>query len=93
MTDVRSDDKTAAAVAIVHDIVTDSGRAPSTEQTKTLVAAIAEDLNIAAHQAISNEDRLAKVEIQTRVLSKAIVAITDTSETVAPAVQAVKDEM
>ena len=34
-----------------------------------------------------------KVETQTRVLSEAVIAITDTSKAVAPAIRAVKAEM
>jgi len=41
----------------------------------------------------TDEERLTKIETQTRVLSEAVVAITDTPPSVAPAVQAVKDEM
>jgi hypothetical protein len=47
---------------------------------------------VSADAAIA-EERLVKVETQTRVLSEAVVAITETADTLAPAVQAVKDEM
>jgi hypothetical protein len=39
------------------------------------------------------EDRLAHVETQTRGLAEAVIAITETADTLAPAVKAVKDEM
>jgi hypothetical protein len=39
------------------------------------------------------EERLVKIESQTRVLAEAVIAITESSNTVGPAVQAVKDEM
>jgi hypothetical protein len=34
-----------------------------------------------------------KIETQTRGLAEAVIAITDTPDTLAPAVQVVKDEM
>ena len=40
-----------------------------------------------------DEERLTKVETQTRVLAEAVVAMTDTVVAVGIAVQAVKDEM
>jgi hypothetical protein len=39
------------------------------------------------------EERLVHVEKQTRGLAEAVIAITETADTLAPAVKAVKDEM
>ena len=59
----------------------------------TLVEALTEDLRAASDRATVDEERLVKIETQTRVLAEAVIAITDTAEAVRPAVQAVKDEM
>ena len=68
----------------------------SKDQIGTLVAAIKGDLNTLANKSKVDEERLAKVERQARSLSEAVIAITAasvTSDTLASAVQAVKDEM
>ena len=60
-----------------------AGRAAPTD-------AIAQDLTAADRAA---ENRLLKLEAQTHGLAEAVIAITEPSATLAPAVQAVKDEM
>src|SRR5688572_27136412 len=57
------------------------------------LAAAAGDRAAHAEQRAVAEDRLEKVEAQTRVLAEAVIAITTTVDAVAPAVQAVKEEM
>jgi hypothetical protein len=59
---------------------------------RILVNALTKDLS-AADKATGDEARLVKLETQTHVLAEAVIAITDTPATLAPAVQAVKDEM
>jgi hypothetical protein len=58
-----------------------------------LADALEQDLGAACDKASLDEQRLAKVETQTRVLSEAVVAITEVAATVGPAVLAVKAEM
>lgn len=65
----------------------------SKDQVGTLVDAIKEDLDTLAHKETADEDRLAKLETQTQVLAEAVIAITKTEETLAPAISAVKAEM
>ena len=65
----------------------------SNADTAMLVSAVAEDLSTQAEKATLDEERLAKLETQTRVLADAVVAMTDTVIAVGIAVQAVKDEM
>ena len=65
----------------------------SKAQVGTLVDAIKQDLDTLAHKEIDDEDRLTKLETQTQVLAEAVIAITKTEETLAPAVSAVKAEM
>ena len=65
----------------------------SNADTALLVSAVAEDLGAQAQKATLDEERLTKVETQTRVLADAVVAMTDTVIAVGIAVQAVKDEM
>jgi hypothetical protein len=58
------------------------------------LVAVAEDRAAHAEQRANvAEERLEKVETQTRVLAEAVIAITTASDIVAPAVQAVKEEM
>jgi hypothetical protein len=65
----------------------------SKAQVGTLVDAIKQDLDTLAHKEIDDEERLAKLEVQTQVLAEAVIAITKTEETLAPAISAVKAEM
>jgi len=65
----------------------------SKAQVGTLVDAIKHDLETLAHKGMSDNDRLAKVEMQTRVLAQAVVAIAETPEALPAAVRAVKAEM
>jgi hypothetical protein len=62
-------------------------------QYALIANAVEQDLLGAADNAKVAEERLVKLETQTRVLSDAVVAITKGAETLAPAVQAVKAEM
>lgn len=76
----------------------------SPAERETIVEAVAEDLRVESEARIAAaavtdaaaevaSARLVKVETQTRVLSDALIAITDQSGAVAPAIKAVKDEM
>ena len=65
----------------------------STVDRLAIAAAITDDLRAASGHAVGDEQRLAKVEAQTHALAEAVIAITNTVEAIAPAVQAVKDEM
>jgi len=65
----------------------------SKAQVGALVDAIKQDLESLAHEEIGDEDRLTKLETQTQVLAEAVIAITKTDETLAPAISAVKAEM
>jgi hypothetical protein len=56
-----------------------------------LVEAVAEDLR--AGLVRTDEARLIKLEAQARVLAEAVIAIALAQDAIAPAVQAVKDEM
>ena len=62
-------------------------------QVATLVDAIKQDLDTLAHKEAGDENRLTKLETQTQVLAEAVVAITKTDETLAPAISAVRAEM
>jgi hypothetical protein len=61
----------------------------------TLAEALTHDLGVAANQAPIAQERLDKLESQTRSLADAVIAIADCgpSPAVAPAVEAVKAEM
>ena len=65
----------------------------SKAQVVTLVDAIKQDLETLAHKENGDEDRIAKLETQMQVLAEAVIAITKTEETLAPAISAVKAEM
>ena len=65
----------------------------SKAQVVTLVGAIKEDLRTLARREMDDEDRLATVEAQVRVLAQAVIAILETPEALAPAVRAVKAAM
>ena len=65
----------------------------SKAQVETLMDAIKQDLDTLAHKEMDDEDRLTKLETQTQVLAEAVIAITKTEETLAPAISAVKAEM
>jgi len=56
-----------------------------------LVDAMAADLRTVADQAVIAEQRIVKLETQTRVLTDAVVAMADAAATVAPEVKALKD--
>ena len=65
----------------------------SKAQVGTLVDAIKQDLDTLAYKERDNEERFTKLETQTQVLAEAVIAITKTEETLAPAISAVKAEM
>ena len=65
----------------------------SKAQVGTLVDAIKQDLDTLAHKEMDDEDRLTKLETLTQVLAEAVIAITRTEETLAPAISAVRAEM
>ncbi len=91
--DPQDDKRHLEARAVLRDAV-EYGNVPlQPEEAQTLVDAITTDLAAASEETESNRDRLHKLETQTRVLSDAIVAITDGSVSLAPAIRAVKDEM
>ena len=81
-----ADNATAKAKAIVAGM---EDRPASPAARDGLVIAFANDLGTAS----ASEERLTKIETQTRVLAEAVIAITETPAGLAPAVQAVKDEM
>jgi hypothetical protein len=84
-TRAKAQELVTASAAAVSDV--------SVDERQTLVDALARDLLAASNLADAEEERLVKIETQTRVLAEAVIAITATSDAVAPAVQAVKDEM
>jgi hypothetical protein len=51
------------------------------------------NLEAAAAKPIVDDDRVTQLEKQTHVLAEAIIALNETTDSLAPAVQAVKDEM
>ena len=83
----------AAAVTLVED----ANPNLSYWDLAPIIKAVAED--IAQRETKSDVDeakvatQIAKVEAQTHVLADAVVAMTETAESLAPAVKAVKDEM
>jgi hypothetical protein len=62
----------------------------SQAQLRNLVAAVEHDLGHASDNAKLDEERLTKLETQTRILSEAVIAISETAEGVAPAVRLLK---
>ena len=81
------------AVGLLAEISEDEFIRLSKAQVETLVDAIKKDLSTLAHKEVDDEDRLAKLETQTQVLAEAVIAITKTEESLAPAISAVKAEM
>jgi hypothetical protein len=92
MSDDNSPDAKARAFDLVRTVIDQTGAQVSKIKFGDLVNAVEQDLRTMADAASLAEARLAKVEMQIRVLSEAVVAITETSQTLAPAVRAVKDE-
>jgi hypothetical protein len=88
-----SKDATSQAVAHVKKVNDASTSALSNADMAPIIRAYAQDLGDASDKSAHDEARLAKVEAQTRVLAEAVVAITETADSLAPAVKAVKDEM
>jgi hypothetical protein len=90
--DIPGDADTKAA-RLLPELSEDEFIRLSKAQVGTLVDAIKQDLNTLAHKEMDDEDRLTKLETQTQVLAEAVIAITKTEETLAPAISAVKAEM
>ena len=65
----------------------------SKAQAGILVEAVERDMTTLAEKVNDDGNRLAKLETQTQVLAEAVIAITKTDETLAPAISAVKAEM
>jgi hypothetical protein len=85
-------DPRSRAEKLVHDNI--SHDAPiSPADVGNLVNALTDDFRAESQRATDDEERLAKIETQTRVLAEAVIAITAVDVAVAPAIQAVKDEM
>ena len=83
----------AQAIALVQTIVDQTGGELTKAQLEPVIRAVARDLEEGAGKVMTDEVRLAKVETQTRVLAEAVIAISETAESLAPALKAVKDEM
>ena len=79
--------------ALLRDLSEDEFIRLSKAQVGTLVDAIKQDLKTLAHKGMSDNGRLAKVEMQTRVLAQAVIAIAEMPEALAAAVRAVKAGM
>ena len=76
-------DAKARALDLVRNVIDQTGVQVSKIKFGDLVNAVEQDLRTMSDDAGLAEARLAKVETQTRVLSEAVVAITETSETLA----------
>jgi hypothetical protein len=91
------DDFKTKASDLVREVSAQEGDHVSDAFRGSLIDAVEHDLRARSVEAAMTEERLAKVETQTRVLSDAVVAInetiSETPDTLGPAVQAVKDEM
>ena len=87
------EDQLDRAVAMVRKAALDGGSVASELDCETLVAAVAADLATVSATVGREDERLAKVEAQTRVLAEAVVAIARVSDGIAPAIKAVKAEM
>jgi hypothetical protein len=79
-----------AATEIVKEALQTGTAQLSAADVSTLVAVTVRDIVQVCHE---DEARLTKVELQTQVLGAAILAMNDSVEGLAPAVQAVKAEM
>jgi hypothetical protein len=93
MSDETQADANARAVDLVREVAVQKGIQLSKIEVGVLVDAVQQDLGAESDDATCDKVRLAKVEAQTRVLSEAVVAITETSEALGTAIRAVKDEM
>ena len=93
MSDEIPDETRARAAELVTKAADRTDNGLSKAEFGLLVDALEQDLGKVSAKAILDENRLAKVETQTRVLSEAVVAITETADTLGPAVLAVKAEM
>jgi hypothetical protein len=91
MTDEDSDAKVRAS-ELARELSTNMQLEVSEADLAVIAEAFEQDL-MTPCQRKDDEDRLEKVETQTQLLAEAVIAITRIEETLAPAVQAVKDEM
>ncbi len=87
-----SDSVKARASELVRRISEQGGNQVTDAQRGTLTDAVAHDLSTVSNTAAA-EERLVKIETQTRVLAEAVIAIAETADMLALAVKAVKDEM
>jgi hypothetical protein len=88
-----SADQLERATEMVREAVQHGGGMPSEADRRTMVTAIAEDLDATAETDLSTEARLTKVEAQTQVLAEAVIAISEVPVGIAPTIEAVKAEM
>jgi biopolymer transport protein ExbB/TolQ len=65
----------------------------SQAQLKNLVDAVEQDLGVAADKARLDEERLTRLETQTRILARTVIAIIETTEGIAPAVGLMKAQI
>ena len=90
--DIQGDAETQDS-KLVRDLSEDEFIRHSKAQVVTLVDAIKQALETLAHTRMSDTYRLAKVETQTRLLARAVIALAGTPTALDPAVRAVKDAM
>ena len=90
--DIQGDAKTQDS-KLLRELSEDEFIRHSKAQVVTLVDAIKQALGTLALTRTNDKYRLAKVETQTRLLARAVIALAGTSRALDPAVRAVKDEM
>jgi hypothetical protein len=91
------DNKRAKAASLVtaaeSKARSDGDRLISLIARETVTEAVTQDLSAASDSAEVDEQRIAKVEAQTRVLAEAVIAMSEPTERISDAVKAAKDEM
>jgi hypothetical protein len=94
MADDRADNLNNRASEIRRDLreAAEQHSQPSHEQLERVVEALQRDVRTASDNAVIAEERLVKIESQTRVLTEAVMAITHTADAVGPTGQAATDE-
>ena len=85
-------DARAKAVALVQLIADQAGGHLSNAQLAPIIRAVAEDFEAAPSPPRSTRTGSQSSKHETRVLAEAVIAITDTADSLAPALKAVKDE-
>jgi len=93
MTDDDSGDAKASASDLARTLSADMHLEVSEASLDAVAQAFEQDVVARSHKAKDDEERLTRVELQTQVLSEAVIAITKIEKTLAPAVRAVKHEM